>query len=374
MLSKSEIIDKARELGFEDIGFTTAEPFEEHKNVLLERQEEYAWIMARGMDLVEGADPKRVYPEAESIIVLLEFYFRESYPKSLEPHFGRCYLDDDRVTRDGLAVRIKAFRSFLTDNGIDSKVPFNLPHRASAARAGVGTFGKNNFLYANRVGRRSSWNVPVAVVVNREFEPDEPTSEVGCPKWCKNTCIVACPTGAIKGPRKLDPRRCISFLSYYGPGPTPPELREPMGMWIYGCDHCQNVCPRNRAWLATELPVNERVAAKAHDFELPTLLGMDKGYFEAKIWPHMFYMPLDDIWRWKMNVARVMGNSLDPKYVPDLIGAFNENDDESVRSLAAWALGRIGGTEARRALESFFGKTENGVRDEIEQALVSCQP
>jgi epoxyqueuosine reductase len=40
---------------------------------------------------------------------------------------------------------------------------------------------------------------------------------------------------------------------------------------------------------------------------------MDKPYFEARIWPHMFYMSYDDIWRWKMNVARVMGNTLDPK-------------------------------------------------------------
>ena len=39
-------------------------------------------------------------------------------------------------TKDGLALRIKSFRSFLRDNGIDSKVPFNLPHRVAAARAG----------------------------------------------------------------------------------------------------------------------------------------------------------------------------------------------------------------------------------------------
>ena len=70
-------------------------------------------------------------------------YFREAYPRHMEGHFGRCYLDDDRVTKDGLSQRIKAFRSFLRDNGIDSKVPFNLPHRVAAARAGMGTFGKN---------------------------------------------------------------------------------------------------------------------------------------------------------------------------------------------------------------------------------------
>ena len=372
MLEKSHVVEKALEIGFEDIGFTTAEPFEEHREVLLSRQEEYAWVLAAGMDLVEGTDPKKAFPEAKSIIVLLEFYFREAFPHSLEVHFGRCYLDDDRMTRDGLSLRIKQFRQFLRDNGIESKVPFNLPHRASAARAGVGNFGKNNFLYANRVGRRSSWSVPIAIVVDQEFEPDESTSEVGCPEWCKNSCVVACPTGAIKAPRKLDPRRCISFLSYYGPVPTPMELREPMGMWIYGCDHCQNVCPRNRGWLAKDLPLNERVVAKEKDFQLSSLLHMDKNYFENRIWPHMFYIPLDDIWRWKMNVARAMGNSLDPNYVSDLVRAFGENDDNRVKGMVAWALGRIGGTEAKAAIDGLSADGDGAVQEEIRLALGRC--
>ena len=37
MLTKEEIIKKAHELGFEDIGFTTAEPFDSQKEILKER-------------------------------------------------------------------------------------------------------------------------------------------------------------------------------------------------------------------------------------------------------------------------------------------------------------------------------------------------
>jgi epoxyqueuosine reductase len=372
MLSKEKIIERALELGFDDIGFTTAEPFESQQELLTEREEEYAWTKMGGLDLMEGTDPKKVMPEAKSIIVLLEFYFKESFPPDIEPHFGRCYLDDDRVTQDGLSLRIKEFTDFLGESGISSEVPFNVPHRISAARAGLGTFGKNNFLYGNEKGRQSSWVLPLAILVDHEFEPDEPNIKVGCPDWCRNACIAACPTRAIKKPNKLDPRKCISFLSYYGPGPTPLELREPMGQWIYGCDHCQNVCPRNRAWLAQELPVNERVAAKAGDFELTKLLHMDKDYFESKIWPHMFYMPLDDMWRWKMNVARVIGNTLDKKYVPELIRAFKENDDERITCIIAWSLGRIGGEEAKAALDEFLGESEGDVKAEVEQALAMC--
>jgi len=143
MLTAAEIVARARCLDFEDAGFTGAEPFESQQQILAERREQYAWALEAGLDLVAGTDPHTVLPEAKTIIVLMEVYFRRKFPQSMEPFFGRCYLDDDRVTRDGLAVRIKSFRAFLRDHGIQSKVPFHLPHRLAAARAGMGTFGKN---------------------------------------------------------------------------------------------------------------------------------------------------------------------------------------------------------------------------------------
>ncbi|MCP4688911.1 MAG: epoxyqueuosine reductase, partial [Desulfobacterales bacterium] len=244
-------------------------------------------------------------------------------------------------------------------------------HRIAAARAGVGTFGKNSLLYANRMVAGGSWVTPIPIMMDREFPPDEPTFEVGCPRWCKNACLTACPTGALKGPRRLDPRKCISFLTYFGEGLTPLELREPMGMWIYGCDRCQDVCPRNAPWLARKLPENAKVAAMVDDFSPPRLLRMSARHFNTAIFPHMFYMSEKDIWRWRMNAARAMGNSLDERFVPGLKGAFEENADARVQSMIAWALGRIGGSEAKKALEAFMKKTEGSVRSEIDQALSS---
>ena len=43
MLTKEMITEKGRELGFEDVGFTTADPFDEHKRLLQEMSAEYAW-------------------------------------------------------------------------------------------------------------------------------------------------------------------------------------------------------------------------------------------------------------------------------------------------------------------------------------------
>jgi epoxyqueuosine reductase len=372
MITRSGIIEKALSLGFGDVGFTTAEPFDSHRECLRDRQEEYGWAESAGLALMAGVDPKSVLPTAKSIIVLLDEYFREAFPASLESNFGRCYLDDDRITKDGLAVMIKAFRSFLRDNGIDSRVPFNLPHRVAAARAGMGTFGKNCLLYAGRRARQSSWILPITVVVDMEFSPDDPTVKMGCPDWCRNACIAACPTRALKGNCAIDPRKCISYLTYFDKDITPRELREPMGMYVYGCDICQNVCPRNRPWLSQEFPVNQRVAAKAKNFELSALIHMDRDYFTSKVWPHMFYMSPDDIWKWKMNVARVMGNSRDDRYIPELVRAFEENSDERVRGMIAWSLGRIGGSQAGKILEGFLKKENKGmIGEEISTALNS---
>ena len=369
MLSKEDIREYARSLGFEDTGFTGPEPFVEQKAILKDRMAGYAWIMEMGLDLIAGTDPQSILPGAASIIVIMEAYFREGFPPGMERYFGRCYLDDDRIIKGRLAKRVKAFRSFLRDDGIDSKVPFNLPHRLAAARAGMGTFGKNCLFYSNKIARRGSWVLPIALVVDREFPPDEPTVAVGCPDWCKNTCIVACPTGALKGSRHLDPRKCISYLSYYGQGITPHELREPMGQWVYGCDRCQNVCPRNAPWLAKQLPLNAKAAAMEEDFSLPKLLHMDEAFFKERIWPHMFYMGVGDIWRWQMNAARVMGNTLDERYLPDLVRAVTENEDARVRGMAAWAMGRIGGPLAENRLQGLLPEDDPLVREEIQRAL-----
>ena len=369
MISKEDIVKRAKNLDFEDIGFTTAEPFDSHREYLLSKKDEYGWLKDRGLDLVGGTDPSASLPGAKSIIVLMENYFRKAFPPSMEGKFGRCYMDDDRVTKKGLTKRIRAFRNTLHEDGVNTKVPPDLPQRLAAARAGLGTFGKNCLLYSSRVARRSSWLLPIAVVVDREFSPDAPTMEIGCPEWCRNACIAACPTGALKGNAKMDPRLCISYLTYFGEGITPIEMREPMGMFVYGCDRCQNVCPRNAPWLAQELEPNESAAEKTGDFDLSRMLHMDMSYYERRIWPHMFYMTLGEIWRWKMNVARVMGNSRDQKYVPDLIKEFQENDDERVKGMAAWALGKIGGVQAREALKKFLVHSQSNVRDEVIHAL-----
>ena len=342
MLTKQNIIDEARRLGFADIGFTDAAPFTSHKDYLLVHQEEYGLANKNALDLLAGCDPKNILPTAKSLIVLLDSYFEKSFPQQMERHFGRTYLEDDRVIGGGMILKIINFLNFLKSDNIQFDIPYTLPQRMTAARAGLGTFGKNGLLYATRAARGSSFVVPVPIIVDMEFAPDESTIGMGCPDWCRSACVAACPTRALQGNARLDPRLCISYLTYSGDGMIPPEMWEQMGLCVYGCDRCQDVCPRNAAWITEAKPINLRVAAKADDFELSRLLHMDKGYFENKIHPHMFYMSAEKLWRWQMSAARAMGNSRNPAYIADLNRALQENTDERVRSMCAWALTRLG--------------------------------
>ena len=61
MVTKQDIIRDAHKNGFEDIGFTTADPFDGHRDFLLARKEEYGWAEAVGLDLINGTDPKTTF-------------------------------------------------------------------------------------------------------------------------------------------------------------------------------------------------------------------------------------------------------------------------------------------------------------------------
>ena len=83
----------------------------------------------------------------------------------------------------------------------------------------------------------------------------------------------------------------------------------------------------------------------------------------------MFYMSTDDLWRWKMNVARAMGNTRDRRYTADLVQAMETADDARVKAMAAWALGRLGGESAVEALRAVAPRCKGELKEEVDLAL-----
>ena len=70
-------------------------------------------------------------------------------------------------------------------------------------------------------------------------------------------CLDACPTQALT-PYRLDPHKCISYLTIEHKDQIPVELKSFFGGRIFGCDICQEVCPYNRNSLARDLQSREK--------------------------------------------------------------------------------------------------------------------
>jgi epoxyqueuosine reductase len=113
--------------------------------------------------------------------------------------------------------------------------------KALAEKAGLGWIGKHSLLLNRAAG---SWFFLGEIFTNLPLPVDEPQKEDHCGN-CK-ACMTVCPTGAIVGPKQLDARRCISYLTIELKGAIPEPLRAPMGNRVFGCDDCQLFCPWNR--------------------------------------------------------------------------------------------------------------------------------
>jgi epoxyqueuosine reductase len=374
MSLKEQLREKALELGFEDAGFTGIEPLDLYiKEIESRPKEMYEWVQTKQFNVRRGAVFAEKHPWARSLMVLISNYHRRAFPPQLQGAIGRCYQVDERQERGAERQRLIDYFNFLEGEGIRVWSDGEIPARMSAARAGIVTYGKNCFAYARNSMRGASWLTSIPLIIDAEIEPDEPSIELGCPSWCKNACISACPTGALYGPKKMNPLRCIAYNTYYSADPTPLELREPMGTWVYGCDRCQEVCPRNQPWMNQELPENPPLAARVQDFALTTLLTMTDDHYVTKVWPLTFYISRKRTSKWQMNAARALGNLGDRNNVPVLITALNESPHDIVRGMSAWALGHLGGGRAKAALEARLSREDGPVKQEIQQALEALQ-
>ena len=333
---------KARELGFCRVGFTSMDDLPR----VSDQAQKRAYPQFFEEMIERGSHPRDLFPEGRSIIVLAYDYARHRYPEKLLRHVARTYLSRSYLPLEKTPARnrLDAFESFLTDRGIRFEPDRNiLMMRPAALRAGVITFGHNNFAYVDGVG---SFVLLYGYMVDVELEYDQPSPDCICPPHC-HACVDACPTGALRAPFDLELERCILWDNVIAPkrgdgSDIPLSHRDSIGVRVHGCDACQEACPRNHRALdphrsdAVDDPVVDRIA---EEFSLEKLLHMPEGFFERCVRPIMYNYSHDPA-VFQRNAAIAMGNSGDARYLPHLKAEL-DTPNESVRSSVAWAIEKL---------------------------------
>lgn len=235
-----------------------------------------------------------------------------------------------------------------------------LSDRAVAERAGIGFSGKNTSIITEEFG---SYVYLGELITNIPFIPDAPVED-SCGDC--TICMDACPTGAIVQAGQLNAQRCLAFLSQTKDF-LPDEFRKKLGTRVYGCDTCQAVCPRNKQidfHLHPEFEPDPEVAKP----KLKPMLRMSNREFREK------FGHISGFWRGKNPLQRNamigLAHYKDETAVEELIAVMENDVRPVIRGTAAWALGKIGTTEAYDAIKKALKKeSDERVRFEMEKGL-----
>jgi epoxyqueuosine reductase len=209
--------------------------------------------------------------------------------------------------------------------------------REWGTEAGLGWFGKNTMLLNRDHG---SYFFLCEIFTDLKLEPNSKPARDHC-GTCRQ-CLDLCPTNALMAGYLMNSKLCISYLTIENRGPIPLELRPELGNWIFGCDICQEVCP----WNDHRTP---RVCEDDLAPRLPELMALDENGFRQRY-------GRSAVKRAKRrgllrSVAVALGNSGNRDAIAPLARALENDPEPLVRGHAAWALGRLGGGAARKALE-----------------------
>jgi len=340
---RAAIRDEALRLGFDAVGFARADLGPEVRARLADflaegMHGEMGWMETR---TEQRTHPRSLWPKALSVISLGLSYAPADDPLATLALPDRATISvyaRHRDYHDLVKSRLKALARWIVARhaGTDVKVFVDtapVSEKPLAQQAGLGWQGKHTNLVSRTHG---SWLFLGEIYTTLALEPDAPHAD-RCGSCTR--CQVVCPTDAFPAPYRLDPRRCVSYLTIEHPGPIPEELRPRLGNRIYGCDDCLAVCPWNRFATPTTVPgliAREDLIAPA----LADLAELDDAAFRARF----SGSPVKRIGRNRFvrNVLNAVGNSGDPALRPVAL-RLRDDEDPVVADSARWAAGRLGG-------------------------------
>ncbi|MCM3216239.1 tRNA epoxyqueuosine(34) reductase QueG [Niallia taxi] len=366
---KQDIIDYSKTIGIDKIGFTTASTFEEMRIRLIKQQELNYQSGFEEKDIEKRVNPSLLLDQPKSIISIAL-----AYPSKMKERvtskkgarrgiFCRASWGTDYhvVLRDRLSKLEKYIMERVPDALCKSMVDTGeLVDRAVAQRAGVGWSAKNCAIITPEFG---SYVYLGEMITNLPLSPDTPMEDQ-CGEC--NKCIDACPTGALIQGGQLDAQRCIAFQTQTK-GFLAEEFREKLGNRIYGCDTCQTICPKNKGMdfhNHIEMEPDPEIAKPL----LVPLLTISNKEFKEK------YGHISGSWRGKKPIQRnaiiALAHFKEESAVTDIIGVMKNDPRPVIRGTAAWALGKIGGSESKQALVAISNsETDPEVLQEMQDAL-----
>ena len=337
---KGYIIDKSKELNIDIVGFTHGEPFLNAKEYLIQRAKKNMQTEFEEKDIEKRINPSLTLPSCKSIIVIGISYNalgtgplasdaagpvpsapRGSLSKST---WGLDYHNVLKSKMESLINEIAKVQDFDYKAFVDTGP---LIDREVAKRAGVGYFGKNCSIINGEYG---SFIFLGYILTDLEILPDNEVEEK-----CGDCtlCMDACPTGALDGPYRLNPKRCVSYLTQTKDD-IPFELRDKMGIKIYGCDTCQLVCPKNKG--IKESKHEEFIPKVTNGYmDLEELLKISNRQFKSK------YGHMAGSWRGKTILKRnaiiALGNMKKEENIELLIKELNDANP-MIRKYASWGI------------------------------------
>jgi epoxyqueuosine reductase len=255
--ASAEIKRRARHLGFSRVGIArAAQLLAEHGHLeeWLDRayHGEMNWMVR---DPFQRADPRRLFPEARSVVVVALNYCTPHQHSNISAtgKVSRYAWGDDyhEVVGDKLRELLSWTKEQWPE--ADGKVCVDIQpamDKAWALRAGLGWMGKHTNLITHEYG---SWVFLGELLLNLELEyaGEEVANQCGS---C-TLCIDACPTNAIVEPYVVNSNLCISHATIESRAPEiSVDVTTKLEGWLYGCDICQDVCPWNHTTPMTDEP------------------------------------------------------------------------------------------------------------------------
>ena len=292
------------------------------------------------------ADPKNLWPQARSVIMLGLNYAPPHNPLAHLKHSQKGLISVYAQRRDYHNVIKKKLRrltrwlvetAMIEGANVEAKLFVDtapIMEKPLAQAAGLGWQGKHTNLLARGHG---NWLFLGSVFTTLELPIDAPESD-HCGSC--SACLDICPTKAFPSPYQLDARRCISYLTIEHKGVIAREFRHAIGNRIYGCDDCLAICP----WNKFAHQSHETTLALREELCLPLLVELvqlDEVAFRARF----AGLPIKRTGRDRfirnvliaMGNANNAGNGVDTAFLAAIKARLND-EAGVVRGMAVWAL------------------------------------